>query len=146
MNANGEEESSRLGLRQFVAKVWGLTKCITAAQVQAIGTSVIAFVTVWTLFFTPIGERLIAEMNRSVEETQEELERHRTVNAKVTLRAIWSKFGDGLAENEYFARVAADYHAHVEWVNGARPIPSDWWFRIPLTASPSPVLSTQPKT
>ena len=119
------------GLGQFVAKAWGLKKCITAERVQAFGTLIIAFVTVWTLFFTPIGERIIAEMNRSVEETQKELERLRTVTAKVTLRAVWSKFDDGLAENEYFAKVAADYHAHVEWVSGARPQPSIWWYRIP---------------
>ena len=84
-----------------------MTKHVTSARVQAFGTLVIAFVTAWTLFLTPIGNRIIAEVNRSVGEAQEELERHRAVNAKVTLRAVWGKLDDGLAENEYFARIAA---------------------------------------
>ena len=134
MSANGEEKSSCCRLGQFVVNVWGRTRCITAVHVQAIATVVIACVTVWTLFLTPIGERFIAQINQSVEETQEELERYRTVNAKITLRAVWSKFDDKLAENEYFAKVATDYHAHVEWMNsadGATSRPSSWWLRLP---------------
>ena len=134
MNANGEEKSSDLGLGQRVKKVWGLKRHITSNRVSALATSVIAIVTVWTLLFTPLGERFIADINRSLEETQDELERHRTVNAKVTLRAVWSKFDDGLAENEYFAKVAADYHTHVEWMNSAdeeASSPSNEWFRLP---------------
>ena len=51
-----------------------------------------------------------AEWDRLRADNLKELERHRTVSAKITLRAVWSKFDDGLAENEYFAKVAADYH------------------------------------
>ena len=134
MNANGEEKSSDLGLGQRVKKVWGLKRHITSNRVSALATSVIAIVTVWTLLFTPLGERFIADINRSLEETQDELERHRTVNAKVTLRAVWSKFDDGLAENEYFAKVAADYHTHVKWANsagGLTPAPSMRWINTP---------------
>ena len=119
------------GFGQFVAK---FREYMTPERVQAGSTLLIALVTTWTLFFTPVGERIIAEMTRSVEETQEELERHRTVNSKITLRAVWSKFDDRLAENEYFANVAADYHAHVEWMNSAdeeTTSPSNEWFQIP---------------
>ena len=60
----------------------------TAERVQALGTAVIALVTVRTLFFTPLGERLISEINQAVRETQEEVEHHRTIATKVTLRAL----------------------------------------------------------
>ena len=116
------------GFRQFVAEVW---EYMTPERVQAGSTLFIALVTVWTLFFTPIGARLIAEMNRSVEDTQKELEDLRKITAKRTLRAVWSKFDDRLVENEYFTKIAADYHVHVEWVSEARPDPSAWWFRLP---------------
>ena len=56
---------------------------------QALGTAVIALVTVWALFFTPLGERLVSEINQTVRETQEEVEHHRTIATKVTLRALW---------------------------------------------------------
>ena len=123
-----------MGFGQFVAKVWGLTKCVNTERVQAGSTLLIALVTTWTLFFTPVGERLIAEMNRSVEETQEELEDLRQVTAKVALRAVWSKFDDRLAENEYFANVATDYHDHVEWINSddeESTSPSWEWLMLP---------------
>ena len=51
----------------------------TAAHVQAAATVVMAAVTVWTLVFTPLGDRLISEINQTVRETQEELEHHRTL-------------------------------------------------------------------
>ena len=60
----------------------------TAERVQALGTAVIALVTVWTLFFTPLGERLVSEINQTVRETQEEVEHHRTIATNVTLRAL----------------------------------------------------------
>ena len=88
----------------------------TAERVQAAATVVMALVTVWTLVFTPLGKRLISEINRTVRETQEELEHHRTLAGKVTLRAIWKGADDRLAENEYFARIAADYHTHKSWI------------------------------
>ena len=61
----------------------------SAERVQATGTAIIALVTTWTLFFTPLGERLVSEINQTVRETQQELEHHRTVATKVTLRALW---------------------------------------------------------
>ena len=118
----------------FLAELKRFARHITAPRVQAFGTLVIAMVTVWTLFFTPIGDRIVAEINRSVEETQEELERHRVVNAKVTLRAVWAKLDDGLAENEYFARIAGDYNAHIQWRNspdGKGLVPSWRWLQTP---------------
>ena len=94
---------------------------ITTDHIQAYSTLAIALVTVWTLFLTPVGERLRSQVNQ-------------TMNAKITLRAVWSKFDDGLAENEYFADVAADYHAHVKWANspgGLTPAPSMRWINTP---------------
>ena len=94
---------------------------ITTNHIQAYSTLAIALVTVWTLFLTPVGERLSAQVNQ-------------TMNAKLTLRAVWSKFDDGLAENEYFAKVAVDYHAHVEWMNSddeESTSPSWEWLRLP---------------
>ncbi len=117
----------------------------TAERVQAIGTAVIALVTVWTLFFTPLGERLVSEINQTVRETQEEVEHHRTIATKVTLRALWKVADDWLVENEYFARIAQDYRAHMEWTEegearlqgvegrnkASSALPSIWWLRIP---------------
>ena len=117
----------------------------TAERVQAIGTAVIALVTVWTLFFTPLGERLVSEINQTVRETQEEVEHHRTIATKVTLRALWKVADDRLVENEYFARIAEDYRAHVEWIaegerrlqglegqsKSSSALPSIWWLRVP---------------
>ena len=134
VDAHKEEETTRSRLGQTMAKTGRLAKQITAEWVQAISTLVIAFVTAWTLFLTPIGARIIAEINRSVEETQEELERRRVVDAKVTLKAVWGKLDDGLAENEYFARIAADYNAHIKWrdsPDGKGLMPSWWWLRLP---------------
>lgn len=85
-------------------------------RIQAIGTAVIAAVTLWTLVFTPLGERLVSEINQTVRETQAELEHHRTVAGKVTLRALWKAADDRLVENEYFARIAADYQTHLTWI------------------------------
>lgn len=120
-------------------------KWCTAERVQAIGTAVIALVTVWTLFLTPLGERLVSEINQTVRETQEEVEHHRTIATKMTLRALWKVADDRLAENEYFARIAQDYRAHTKWIEESEkrlqalagqnkssfPRPSSWWLRMP---------------
>ena len=112
---------------------------------QAFGTAVIALVTLWTLLFTPLGERLVSEINQTVRETQEEVEHHRTIATKVTLRALWKVADDRLVENEYFARIAEDYRAHTNWIeegekrmrgvegqNGSSSaLPSTWWLRVP---------------
>ena len=117
----------------------------TAERVQATGTAVIALVTVWTLFFTPLGERLVSEINQTVRETQQEVEHHRTIATKVTLRALWKMADDRLVENEYFAKIAQDYRSHTEWIeegerrlqglkgqnNSSSALPSIWWLRIP---------------
>ena len=101
------------GCMAWLKAIWSWC---TVERVQAAATVVMALVTVWTLIFTPLGERLISEINRTVRETQEELEYHRTLAGKVTLRAIWKGADDRLAENEYFARIAADYQAHKSWI------------------------------
>ena len=85
-------------------------------RVQAVATVVMAGVAVWTLVFTPLGERLVSEINRTLRETEAELEHHRTLAGKVTLRALWKVADDRLAENEYFARIGADYQAHTTWI------------------------------
>ena len=117
----------------------------TAERVQALGTAVIALVTVWALFFTPLGERLVSEINQTVRETQEEVEHHRTIATKVTLRALWKVADDRLVENEYFARIAEDYRAHANWIgrgdkrlrgeegqnSSSSALPSIWWLRVP---------------
>ena len=134
MVTNKEVETTDPRLECVLAKWRGFAKHVTAERVQAFGTLVIALVTLWTLFLTPVGDRLITEISQSLEDTQDELERHRRVSAKVTLRAVWSKLDDGLAENEYFARVAADYNAHVEWMDspdGKGLRPSFTWLQLP---------------
>ena len=121
MNDSGTEKNSGLWLRQFVAKAWGLRRHVNAERVQASSTLLIALVTVLTLLVAPIRERFIDEVIRSVEETQEDLERQRMINAKSVLQDVWLKFDDKLADNEYFARIAGDYHTHVYSVNGTGP-------------------------
>ena len=130
------------GWMAWLKRIW---HWCSAERVQAIGTAIIAFVTAWTLFLTPLGERLVSEINQTVRETQEELEHHRTVATKVTLRALWSVADDQLAENEYFARIAQDYRAHTKWIEqhegrlqgspeqneSPSPLPSGWWLRLP---------------
>ena len=64
----------------WLKRIWNWC---TAERVQATGTAVIALVTVWTLFFTPLGERLVSEINQTVRETQQEVEHHRTIATKV---------------------------------------------------------------
>lgn len=139
---NGTGAQVKTSSMTWLKRIWD---CCTVQRVQAIGTAVIAFVTAWTLFFTPLGERLVSEINQTVRETKEELEHHRTVATKVTLRALWSVADDRLAENEYFAQIAQDYSAHTKWIEryeqrlqGATEqdkspslIPSIWWIRMP---------------
>ena len=99
----------------------------------------------WTLFFTPLGERLVSEINQTVRETQQEVEHHRTIATKVTLRALWKVADDRLVENEYVAKIAEDYRSHMEWIeegerrlqglkgqnNPSSALPSNWWLLIP---------------
>lgn len=126
----------------WLKRIW---HCCSAERVQATGTAIIALVTTWALFFTPLGERLVSEINQTVRETQQELEHHRTVATTVTLRALWRVADNRLAENEYFARIAQDYRAHTKWIEehegrlrgspeqnkSSSPLPSDWWLRPP---------------
>ena len=119
---NGSDEQIETGSMTWLMRIWNWC---TVQRVQAIGTAVIAFVTAWTLFFTPLGERLVSEINQTVRETKEELEHHRTVATKVTLRALWSVADDRLAENEYFARIAEDYRAHAQWSESYATRPRD---------------------
>ena len=138
-SSGGQVETGRM------AWLKGIWDWCSAERVQAIGTAIIAFVTAWTLFFTPLGERLVSEINQTVRETQEELVHHRMVATKVTLRALWRVADDRLAENEYFARIAQDYRAHTKWIEeneerlqaepgqnrSSSPLPSTWWRRMP---------------
>lgn len=134
---NGTGAQVKTSSMTWLKRLWD---CCTVQRVQAIGTAVIAFVTAWTLFFTPLGERLVSEINQTVRETKEELEHHRTVATKVTLRALWSVADDRLAENEFFAQIAEDYRAHAQWSESyatrSRDMPDQ-------KRSPSPPPSTQ---
>ena len=108
---NGAEDKA--GTIVWLKKLWNY---LTPERVQAGAAVIMALVTAWTLVLTPLGERLVSEINRTVRETQAELEQQRTLAVKVTLGALWKVTDDRLAENEYFAGIAADYRAHTKWI------------------------------
>ena len=127
---------------EWLKRIW---LWFTAERVQAIGTSLIALVTVWTLFLTPLGERLVSKINQDLWKTQQEVERNRKFATKWTLLALWKEADDRLVENEYFANIAQDYGAHTKWVesgekliqgpkgrnNPSPGVPSTYWLRVP---------------